>query len=124
MGKVLPELEGKIDGIAIRVPTPNVSLVDLVFQSTSKLSAEAINEKLMKASEAELKDILACAETPLVSQDFMGNPHSAIVDIPSTMALATNDQENHMGKVFAWYDNEMGFSHRMLSMAQHMAEEE
>ena len=117
VGLVLPELKGKIDGVAIRVPTPNVSLVDLVFESSSPLSVESINEKLCQAAEGQLKGILRCEKQPLVSQDFIGDSASSIVDLPSTMVLGDN-----MGKVFAWYDNEMGFSYRMIDMALYMSE--
>jgi glyceraldehyde 3-phosphate dehydrogenase len=117
VGKVLPELDGKIDGVAIRVPTPNVSLVDLVFNSDKPVSAEAINSALTKASETSLKGVLATEEAPLVSTDYIGNSFSSIVDLPSTMVMG-----DKMAKVFSWYDNEMGFSYRMVDMAKYMAE--
>ncbi len=118
VGQVLPELHGKIDGVAIRVPTPNVSLVDFVFESSSVLSVETINGKLLEAStQGKLKGILRCEEAPLVSQDFVGDPCSSIVDTLSTMVMG-----EHMGKVLAWYDNEVGFSHRMVDMALYMYE--
>ncbi|MEO0334938.1 MAG: type I glyceraldehyde-3-phosphate dehydrogenase [Pseudomonadota bacterium] len=116
VGKVLPELNGKIDGVAIRVPTPNVSLVDLVFNSEKSLSVDAINAALTKASESSLKGVLATEEAPLVSSDYIGNPYSSIVDLPSTMVMG-----DKMAKVFSWYDNEMGFSYRMVDMAKYMA---
>lgn len=117
VGIVLPELAGKVDGVAIRVPTPNVSLVDLVFNSEKSVSVEAINSALTKASKGSLKGILATEDAPLVSIDFNGNSHSSIVDIPSTMVMG-----DKMAKVFSWYDNEMGFSHRMVDLANYMAE--
>ena len=117
VGQVLPELNGKIDGVAIRVPTPNVSLVDLVFNSEKSVSVDAINEALKKASETNLKGVLATEEAPLVSSDFIGNPYSSIADLPSTMVMG-----DKMAKVFSWYDNEMGFSYRMVDMAKYMAE--
>lgn len=117
VGQVLPDLNGKIDGVAIRVPTPNVSLVDLVFESPSKLSVEEINGKFQEAAQERLKGVLRCEEKPLVSQDFIGDSCSSIVDIPSTMVLG-----HHMAKVFSWYDNEMGFSYRMVDMALYMHE--
>ena len=115
VGLVMPELKGKIDGFSIRVPTPTVSLVDLVFQSKKEVSVESINGALKKAAEGELKGILACESAPLVSCDFIGNPHSSIIDLPCTMVVGS-----HMAKVYSWYDNEMGFSYRMVDMAKHM----
>ncbi|MCB0407816.1 MAG: type I glyceraldehyde-3-phosphate dehydrogenase [Bdellovibrionales bacterium] len=117
VGKVLPELKGKIDGVSIRVPTPNVSVVDFVFNSEKSLSVDTVNAALTKASQGALKGVLAVESSPLVSVDFMGNPHSSIVDLPSTMVMG-----DKMAKVFSWYDNEMGFSHRMVDLAQYMAE--
>jgi glyceraldehyde 3-phosphate dehydrogenase len=117
VGEVLPELKGKIDGTSIRVPTPDVSLVDLTFQSTRPVSVESINQALRQAAANTLKGILVCEEEPLVSVDFIGHPASSIVDLDSTMVIGQN-----MAKVFSWYDNEMGFSHRMIDMALFMAE--
>ncbi|MCB0415422.1 MAG: type I glyceraldehyde-3-phosphate dehydrogenase [Bdellovibrionales bacterium] len=116
VGKVLPELNGKIDGISIRVPTPDVSLVDLVFESEKEVSKEAINASLIKASEGSLKGVLSYTDEPLVSVDFMGNPFSSIADLSNTMVVGKN-----MAKVFSWYDNEMGFSNRMIDLATYMA---
>lgn len=116
VGLVLPELKGKIDGISVRVPTPNVSLVDFVFRSNKELSVETVNGALKKAAEGSLKGVLACESAPLVSVDYNGNPYSSIVDLPSTMVIGGN-----MAKVFSWYDNEMGFSHRMIDVANHLA---
>lgn len=117
VGLVLPELKGKIDGISIRVPTPNVSLVDLVFQSKKPVSVDAINEALRKASEGEFKGIMATETDPCVSVDFNGNTMSSTADLGNTMVMGT-----HMAKVFSWYDNEIGFSNRMIDMAKYMAE--
>jgi glyceraldehyde 3-phosphate dehydrogenase len=117
VGLVLPELKGKIDGVSVRVPTPNVSLVDLVFRGAKPLSVDAINDALKKASETTLKGILAVESAPLVSVDFNGSTFSSIVDLPSTMCMGGN-----MAKVFSWYDNEMGFSTRMIDMAKFIAE--
>lgn len=114
---VLPELEGRLDGTSVRVPTPNVSLVDLTFTSQKELSVEAINDALKKAAAGPLKGVLYCEEGELVSIDFNGNPHSSIIDLPSTMVSGKN-----MAKVFSWYDNETGFSNRMLDLAVLMAE--
>jgi glyceraldehyde 3-phosphate dehydrogenase len=110
---VLPQLKGKLDGMAIRVPTPNVSLVDLVVEVEQETSVDAVNAALKKASEGELKGILGYTEEPLVSVDFNGNALSSIVDAPST-----NVMEGRMVKVLAWYDNEMGYSSRMVDLAQ------
>jgi glyceraldehyde 3-phosphate dehydrogenase len=115
VGEVLPELKGKIHGISVRVPTPNVSLVDLNVMFTKGTTVEEVNAALIKASQGDLKGVLACEESPLVSIDFNGNPHSAIVDLASTVAL----DKNFM-KVLAWYDNEFGFSMRMVDLANYM----
>ena len=115
-GLVLLELKGKIDGTSIRVPTPNVSLVDLVFRSTKPVSVDSINEALKNASETSLKGILGVETAAFVSADFNGNALSSIVDLGITMAIGGN-----MAKVFSWYDNEMGFSHRMIDMAKYLA---
>lgn len=117
VGLVLPELKGKIDGVSIRVPTPNVSLVDLVFQSTKPISVESINEALRAASETSLRGILGVETEPLVSVDFNGCELSSIVDLSNTMVMGS-----HMAKVFSWYDNEMGFSKRMIDVARYMSE--
>lgn len=116
VGLVLPDLAGKLDGMAIRVPTPNVSVVDLSAVCDKKPSAEDVNSALKKASEGELKGILDYTEEELVSIDFNGNPHSSIVDGPSTKAM------NNMVKVLAWYDNESAFSVRMVDLAKYMGE--
>jgi glyceraldehyde 3-phosphate dehydrogenase len=117
VGLVLPELKGKLDGISIRVPTPNVSLVDLTFQSTKSLDAESINAALKEASNGALKGVLSVTNEPLVSVDFNGCKFSSVVDLSNTMV--TGDK---MAKVFSWYDNEMGFSYRMIDMTRYMAE--
>ena len=117
VGLVLPELKGKIDGTSLRVPTPNVSVVDFVFNARKEVSIEAVNGALRKASEGALKGILHCETAPLVSVDFNGSPYSSIVDMPSTMVMGA-----HMAKVLAWYDNEMGFSRRMVDMARFMSD--
>jgi glyceraldehyde 3-phosphate dehydrogenase len=109
VGLVLPELAGKLDGFAIRVPTINVSLVDLTFQSSKKTSVEEINQMLKEASETHLKNVLAYNEIPLVSVDFNHHPASSIVEASLTKVIGGN-----MVKVLAWYDNEWGFSNRML----------
>jgi glyceraldehyde 3-phosphate dehydrogenase len=116
VGMVLPALKGKIDGVSIRVPTPNVSLVDLTFTAKKDMTVASINEALIKASQGSLKGILAVEKAPLVSIDYNGNKFSSIVDLPSTMMVGTR-----MAKVFSWYDNETGFSNRMVDMALYMA---
>ena len=108
---VLPELKGKLDGMAIRVPTPNVSVVDLVCTLKKKTDAEKVNAALKKASKGSLKGILGFEEDPLVSIDFNGNPLSSIVDAGSTKVI-----DGTMVKVLSWYDNECGFSRRVVDL--------
>lgn len=115
VGLVLPELKGKIDGLSVRVPTPNVSLVDFTFNAEKDLSIDAINNALKAAAAGELKGVLACEEDELVSVDFMGNTHSSIVDLSTTMVVG-----GKTGKVLSWYDNEVGFSNRMVDLALYM----
>ncbi len=116
VGLVLPELKGKIDGLSIRVPTPNVSLVDFTFNSKKDMTAASINDALRQAANGPLKGILSVEEQELVSVDFNGNPHSSIVDAKTTMVVGPR-----MAKVLSWYDNEYGFSCRMVDMALYMA---
>jgi glyceraldehyde 3-phosphate dehydrogenase len=116
VGLVLPELKGKIDGIAIRVPTPNVSIVDLVAVLKIKAAAEEVNAAFVKASKGELKGILAYTDEPLVSVDFMSNPNSAIVDGLSTKVIGDN-----LIKVLAWYDNEWGYSCRLVDLVKYIS---
>ena len=115
LGDVIPELKGKIEGISIRVPTPNVSLVEFTFSSNKSLTSEKINESFVKAAKSELKNILDINNKPLVSSDFNHNPHSAIVDLSLTKVV-----ENKMAKISAWYDNEWGFSNRMCDIARYL----
>jgi glyceraldehyde 3-phosphate dehydrogenase len=115
VGLVLPELKGKIDGTSVRVPTPNVSLVDFTFNSSREMTIESINEALLKASQGALKGVLAVEEKELVSVDFNGNPYSSIIDLSCTMVI-----NKRLGKVMSWYDNETGFSNRMVDLAQYM----
>ena len=114
LGDVIPELKGKVEGISIRVPTPNVSLVEFVFSSSKNLTAEEINNSFLKASKSKLKNILDTNNEPLVSSDFNHNSHSAIVDLSLTKVV-----ENKMAKVSAWYDNEWGFASRMCDLANY-----
>jgi len=114
---VLPQLAGKLNGMAIRVPTPNVSVVDLVVQLSKTAGVEEVNAALKEAAEGQLKGILDYCEIPLVSIDFNGTTVSSTVDALSTMAVGD------MVKVLAWYDNEFGYSCRMIDLALHMAKE-
>ena len=116
LGQVLPELKGKLDGIAIRVPTPTVSLVDLVCEVEKKTSAQEVNYVFKKASEKEeLKGILGIEDAPLVSSDYIGNSFSAIVDAENTKVI--ND---HLIKVLAWYDNEWAYACRLAEFAEYV----
>ncbi|MEL6345958.1 MAG: type I glyceraldehyde-3-phosphate dehydrogenase [Myxococcota bacterium] len=113
---VLPELNGKLNGMAIRVPTPDVSLVDLVFRSEKPVSAEAINQAVKDAAAGPLNGILGALEAPLVSSDLIGDPRSSIVDLAITQTMG-----DRMAKVLSWYDNEWGFSVRMLDLTRLVA---
>lgn len=113
---VLPELKGKLNGFAIRVPTPNVSVVDLVAELERAVSVEEVNGALRQAAQGALRGILDYTEEPLVSSDFNGNAHSSIVDALSTMVM-----EGNLVKVIAWYDNEWGYSNRVVDLAAHIA---
>jgi len=113
--EIIPELKGKIEGLAIRVPTPNVSLVDLVFNSQNKLSVKKINDSFIKASNKELKNVLDTTNEKLVSVDFNHNSNSAIVDLSLTSVVGDN-----MGKVSAWYDNEWGFASRVNDLVEYI----
>jgi len=110
---VIPELEGKMNGLAVRVPTPNVSLVDFVANLSKPATKEEVNATLRQAADGNLKGYLAFSELPLVSHDFNGNPASAIVDGLSTMMMG-----DRMVKVLAWYDNEWGYSNRILDLVK------
>jgi glyceraldehyde 3-phosphate dehydrogenase len=113
---VLPELKGKLNGGAMRVPTPNVSLVDLVVELEKDVTVEEINAALKAASEGDLKGILGYSEEPLVSGDYNGNPYSSTIDALSTMVM-----EGSMAKVISWYDNETGYSHRVVDLIDYIA---
>ena len=115
LGDVIPELKGKVEGISIRVPTPNVSLVEFTFSSKKNLSTEAINKSFIKASKSELKNILDTTNEQLVSSDFNHDPHSSIVDLSLTKVA-----DSKMAKVSAWYDNEWGFANRMCDLAVYL----
>lgn len=112
VGKVLKNLAGNLDGLALRVPTPVVSITDFVCVLKKEASVEEINSAFASAAEEELKNILTVSSEPLVSMDYKGNPHSAIVDLPFTMA------NGNLVKVVGWYDNEWGYSNRLVELAQ------
>ncbi|MFQ5706420.1 MAG: type I glyceraldehyde-3-phosphate dehydrogenase [bacterium] len=116
VAEVIPELKGRMDGMAIRVPTPNVSLVDVVFILEKSTTVEEMNGAFRRASENELKGVLGYTEEPLVSKDFNGNPHSSFVD-----GLSTNVTGGTLAKVLSWYDNEWGFSNRVVDLIEHIA---
>ncbi|MGG6433371.1 type I glyceraldehyde-3-phosphate dehydrogenase [Anoxybacillus sp. D401a] len=113
---VLPELKGKLNGMAMRVPTPNVSVVDLVAELEKEVTVEEVNAALKAAAEGELKGILAYSEEPLVSRDYNGSTASSTIDALSTMVM-----EGRMVKVLSWYDNETGYSHRVVDLAAYIA---
>ncbi len=116
MSLVLPSLKGKLDGTAIRVPTPNVSLIDLTFVPNKEVTSESINEAMTKAAKGPLKGILATNSAPLVSKDFNHNPHSSIFDLTQTQVI-----KGKFSRVLSWYDNEWGFSNRMCDTAIQIA---
>ncbi len=116
VGLVLPELAGKLDGVAIRVPTPNVSVVDLTFEALRDVTAEEINSAIIAAADGPLKGILGATDQPNVSMDFNHDPRSSIFHLDQTKVL-----EGRMVRVLSWYDNEWGFSNRMLDTAAAMA---
>ncbi|SMO34278.1 glyceraldehyde-3-phosphate dehydrogenase [Melghirimyces algeriensis] len=113
IGEVIPDLKGRLNGLALRVPTPNVSVVDLVVDLKQPVTAKEVNASLEKASKTDLKGILQYCEAPLVSSDFNGNDHSAIVDALSTMSIG-----DRQVKVLAWYDNEWGYSCRVVDLVK------
>jgi glyceraldehyde 3-phosphate dehydrogenase len=110
---VLPELKGKLDGIAVRVPTPDGSLTDFTCVLDKKVNSEDINNTLKKASETELRGIMEYTEEPLVSIDIIGNPHSSIIDGLSTKVIGEN---GNFAKILSWYDNEWGYSCRIVDL--------
>lgn len=116
VGKVLPQLQGKLNGFSVRVPTPTVSLVDLVCELKKDVTIEDINNVLKEASEGKLKGILGYSEKPLVSIDYKGDARSSIIDALSTMVL-----EGNMVKVVSWYDNEWGYSNRTVDLVNYIA---
>ena len=115
VGLVLPELKGKFDGISVRVPTPNVSLVDLVIETEKPATVEEINQAIRAAADGPMKGILAYSDEELVSIDFKGNPASSIVDTGYTRSV-----DPHMHKVLSWYDNEWGYSKRVVDLCEYI----
>ena len=114
---VIPEVEGKVDGMAIRVPTADVSVIDLVAEVKKKVTTDMVNEAMKQASQTNLNGILEVCEKPLVSIDFLGNTHSSIVD-----ALSTSVMNDHMVKIISWYDNEWGYSCRVVDLAAYVGQ--
>ena len=116
VGVVFPELKGRIDGLSIRVPTPNVSIVDLSCQVEQETSAEAVNQVFKTAAEGAMQHILEYCTEPLVSRDFNGNAHSCIFDSTMTAVI-----DKHLVKAFGWYDNEWGYSNRVVDLIEYVA---
>lgn len=119
VGLVLPELKGKIHGMAVRVPTPNVSLVDLVANVSKRTTAEEINQAFIEASQGSMKGVLGCTQDPVVSIDMNGVQDSSTIDLENTSVVG----DGRLVKVLSWYDNEVGFSCRMLDFAQYIADQ-
>ena len=118
IGLVLPELKGKLDGISLRVPTPNVSIVDFVAEVATNTTKDEVNAAMKKAADGPMRGILKYSEEPLVSVDFRGNSHSSILDAPYTSVI-----EGNMVKLLSWYDNEWGYSCRVVDLIKYIAEE-
>ena len=116
VGKVMPELNGKLDGFALRVPVPDGSAVDLVVELKKKVTAEEINKAVKDAAEGALKGILEYCDEPIVSSDIIGNPASSIFDALSTMVI-----DGNLVKVVSWYDNEWGYSNRTVDIMEKLA---
>ena len=117
VGLVLPELDGKLDGTAIRIPTPNVSMIDFTFKSNKKIEKQTINKAIKMESQGELNNILEYNDLPLVSVDFNHNQASSIFDSTQTQTVG-----NNFGRVLSWYDNEWGFSNRMIDVSEKLGE--
>ena len=116
---VLPQLKGKMDGLSIRVPTPNVSLVDLVCEVEKDTTKEGVNDAFLTYAGGKLMGIMEYCDKPLVSKDFNGNPHSCIVDAELTSVIG-----GRLVKALAWYDNEWGYSCRVIDLTKHIAGKE
>jgi glyceraldehyde 3-phosphate dehydrogenase len=121
IGSIIPELEGKIDGMALRVPVSSGSITDMVFTLKKEVTREEVNNALKRASEANFKGVLEYTEEPIVSADIVGNPHSSIVDGLSTMVLGN---KNNVVKILSWYDNEWGFACRLVSLIKFIAKQD
>lgn len=121
IGTIIPELKGKIDGMALRVPVSSGSITDMVFTLKKEVTKEQINSALKRASEANLKGILEYTDDPIVSADIVGDPHSSIIDGLSTMVLG---DKNNVVKILSWYDNEWGFASRLVSLVKFIAGQE
>jgi len=119
VGKVLPDLNGKLDGVSVRVPTPDASLTDLVVELKVSVTAAEVNAALKKAAEGSLKGILEYTEDPIVSSDIIGNPASSVIDGLSTLTMPKDG--GNMVKVFSWYDNEWGYSCRCIDLFKKMS---
>jgi glyceraldehyde 3-phosphate dehydrogenase len=115
---VIPEVKGKIDGLAMRVPTPDVSVVDLTAEVEKNVTVEQVNNAFREAAAGSLKGILAVSDEPLVSVDYIGNPASSIVDLQSTFVM-----QDQMIKVLSWYDNEWGYSVRCVDLAKYIGKQ-
>jgi glyceraldehyde 3-phosphate dehydrogenase len=116
IAEVIPDMKGRLDGVAVRVPTPDGSLVDLVVEVEKATTKEEVNAAMKKAADGPMKGVLEYTEDPIVSIDVVGNPHSSVFDGLSTMVSGGN-----LVKIFSWYDNEWGFSCRMVDMLKIMA---
>ncbi len=116
IGEIIPSLKGKLEGVAMRVPTPNVSLIEFIFNVKKNITVKKLNNSLFSASKTKLKNILNVTDEKLVSVDFNHNSASAIID-----SSLTNVVGNKMGKISAWYDNEWGFSNRMCDIAENFS---
>ena len=121
IGSIIPELEGKIDGMALRVPVSSGSITDMVFTLKKEVTREEVNNALKQASEDNLKGVLEYTDEPIVSADIVGNPHSSIVDGLSTMVLGN---KNNVVKILSWYDNEWGFACRLVGLIKFIAKQD
>jgi glyceraldehyde 3-phosphate dehydrogenase len=121
IGTIIPDLKGRIDGMALRVPVSSGSITDMVFTLKKEVTREEVNNALKRASEADMKGILEYTEEPIVSADIIGNPHSSIVDGLSTMVLGN---KNNVVKILSWYDNEWGFASRLVSLIKFIAKQD
>ncbi|MEK7798551.1 MAG: type I glyceraldehyde-3-phosphate dehydrogenase, partial [Acidobacteriota bacterium] len=117
VGKVLPHLQGRLDGLAIRVPVPDGSVVDFIVQLRRETTADEVNRAMREAAAGGLGRVLEYCEDPIVSSDIIGNPHSSIFDALSTQKIGPREM-----RVLAWYDNEWGYSHRVVDLAARLAE--